>query len=433
VDSLANAVIKQGPVAGLSIAVLRGRDTVVMKGYGFADIEHDVPATAQTVHRIGSVTKQFTSAAIMQLVEQGKISLDDEITKYLTGYPTHGRKILVRHLLNHTSGIPSYTDVGARFGRRMRQDLPHDSLLAIVKDDSLQFEPGEHFYYNNTGYYMLGMIIERVTGRPYADYVKDKLAAPLGLTSTLYCSTAPIIKHRAQGYGRGPNGLVNADFISMGLPYAAGSLCSTAGDLVKWSRALASGKVVSPASYAAMITPVKLTSGRPMSYGFGLVADTLGKHRVIEHGGGINGFISQLSHYPDDSLTIAVLANTAPAPSSELAENIARAAFGMPFRSGPERPADLATTAEERARLVGDYRITWPDGTRRPARIFVEGEKLMLQIDGQRPVRMLKQQAENTYAVEGAPGRIRVDVVGGRVVGFQVDQGARPREAKRVK
>jgi D-alanyl-D-alanine carboxypeptidase len=367
-DSLANAAIRNGPVAAFSIAVLRGRDTVVMKGYGLADIENDVPATAETVHRIGSVTKQFTSVAIMQLVEEGKIGLDDDITKYLTGYPTHGRKVLVRHLLNHTSGIPSYTDVGPAFGRRIRMDLPHDSLLAIVRDDSLQFDPGANFYYNNTGYYMLGMIIERVTGKPYGEYLREKLFAPHGLAGTMYCGVGPIIRKRAHGYGRGPNGLVNADYISMNLPYAAGSLCSTVGDLAKWTQLLHSGKLVKQSSFAAMTTPVKLTSGRPMGYGFGLQIDTLGSHRVIHHGGGINGFISELAYYPDDSLTVVVLANTAPAPSEQIAENIARSAFGMPLRGAPERPSDLPITADERTRLAGNYRLTWPDGSRRNLR-----------------------------------------------------------------
>ncbi len=190
-DSIAESVTRNGGVAGLAIAVLRGNDTLVMKGYGSADLENDLPATAQTVYRIGSVTKQFTSVAIMQLVQQGKLSLDDDVTKYVPNAPTHGRRILVRHLLNHTSGIPSYTDVGPEFGRVARLDLSHDSLLAVVRDDSLQFEPGSHFYYNNTGYYLLGMVIEKVTGKPYGDYVRDALFVPNGLTSTVYCSVGP--------------------------------------------------------------------------------------------------------------------------------------------------------------------------------------------------------------------------------------------------
>ena len=431
-DSLANAALKSGPVAALSIAVVRGRDTVVMKGYGYADIENDIPATAQTVFRIGSVTKQFTSAAIMRLVEQGKVSLDDDVTKYVPNAPVQGQKVLVRHLLNHTSGIPSYTDVGPAFGRRMRLDLSPDSLLAIVRTDSLQFEPGSHFYYNNTGYYLLGMIIEKVTGRKYGEYLNETFFTPHGLSSTMYCSVSPIIKRRAQGYERGPNGLVNASYISMELPYAAGSLCSTVGDLVAWTRLLHSGKIVSAPSFQAMTTPVKLPVPRPMSYGFGLVSDTLGSHRRIQHGGGINGFISSLAHYPNDSLTIVVLANTAPAPSDQLADDIARIVFGMPARTAPARPVDLPIAADESARLAGNYRLYWPDGGRRPTRIYVENNQLMIQIEGQPPLKMLKQAEPNTFALSNQPGRVRFDLVNGKVVGFVVDRGARSVEAIRL-
>ena len=431
-DSVAQAVLQRGHVAAMSIAVVRGRDTIVMKGYGMADIENEVPATAQTVYRIGSVTKQFTSVAVMQLVQQGKLSLDDDITKYVPNAPVHGRKILVRHLMNHTSGIPSYTDVGPIFGRVMRQDLSHDSLLAVVRDDSLQFEPGSHFYYNNTGYFLLGMIMEKVTGKKYGDYLREVLFAPNGLTSTVYCSESPLIKRRARGYNDSPTGLVNTDYISMDLPYAAGSLCSTVGDLVAWTRLLHSGKLVNSPSFTTMTTPVKLTSGRPMSYGFGLSVDTVGSHRRIHHGGGINGFVSELAHYPDDSLTIVVLSNTAPAPSNQVADNLARIAFGMPIPA-PAPPVDLPIAADERTRLAGNYRITWPDGSKRPARVYVEGERLMIQIDGQPAAgaRLLKQAAPNTYAVQGL-GRILFDVTGNAATGFYIDAGARPREAVRV-
>jgi D-alanyl-D-alanine carboxypeptidase len=410
-DSIANAIIKRGRVAALSIAVVRGRDTLVMKGYGMADVENDVAATPQTVYRIGSVTKQFTSVAIMQLVEQGKLSLDDDVTKYVPNAPTHGRRVLVRHLLNHTSGIPSYTDVGPGFGRVMRLDLSKDSLIATVKDDSLQFEPGSHFYYNNTGYFLLGMIVERVTGKPYGDYLRDALFAPNGLTSTVYCGTMPLIKRRARGYEGRPTGLVNADYISMDLPYAAGSLCSTVGDLAAWTGLLHSGKLVKESSFTTMTTPAKLTSGRPMQYGFGVFMDTVGTHRRVHHGGGINGFISELAYYPDDSLTVV----------------------GLPFL--PERPtppADLPIPADEISRVSGNYKVTWPDGSKRNARIYANGEQLMLQIENQPAVRMMKQSAPNTYAAMGQPGRITVDVVEGKVVGFVLDRGARPLEAVRV-
>jgi D-alanyl-D-alanine carboxypeptidase len=431
-DSIAESVVRSGTVAGLSIAVVRGKDTLVMKGYGSADLENELPASANTVFRIGSVTKQFTSVALMQLVEQGKVSLDDEITKYVPNAPTYGRRILVRHLMNHTSGIPSYTDVGPAFGRVSRLDLPHDSLLGLVRDDSIQFEPGSHFYYNNTGYYLLGMIIERVTGKSYGDYVRDALFVPNGLTSTVYCSVAPLIKRRSRGYDRGPKGLVNTDYIGMDLPYAAGSLCSTVGDLTAWTRLLHSGKLVNASSFSTMTTPVKLTSGRPMSYGFGLSVDTLGSHRRIHHGGGINGFISELAHYPNDSLTVVVLANTAPAPSDQIAENVARFALGMPFRAPPPRPEDLPIAADELKRLAGNYRVTWPDGSRRTATISANGEQLMLQMQGQPAVRLMKQSAPNTFTPMGQPGRILFDLTNGAATGFVIDRGARPLEALRV-
>ena len=432
-DSIATAATRAGNVAALSIAVVRGADTIVMKGYGMANLENDIPATAQTVYRIGSVTKQFTSVAIMRLVERGKLSLDDEVTKYVPNAPTHGRRILVRHLMNHTSGIPSYTDVGPAFGRRSRMDLAHDSLLAIVRDDSLQFDPGTHFYYNNTGYYLLGMILERITGQPYGTYLRDSLFVPNGLTSSVYCSTGPIIKRRASGYDRGREGLVNTDFISMDLPYAAGSLCSSVGDLVKWTGFLHSGKLVNATSFATMTTPVKLTSGRPMSYGYGLSVDTLGSHRRVHHGGGINGFISELAYYPDDSLTVVVLANTSPAPSDQVADAIARVAFGMPAATPPAPPADLPIPADELTRLAGNYAIIWPDGNRRPTKIYANGEQLMFQVENQPALRMMKQAAPNTFAVQNQPGRVRFDIVNGAVIGFQIDRGARPLEAVRLK
>jgi D-alanyl-D-alanine carboxypeptidase len=398
-----------------------------------ADIENEVPATPLTVYRIGSVTKQFTSVAIMQLVDQGKLSLDDDVTKYVPNAPTHGRRVLVRHLLNHSSGIPSYTDVGPEFGRVMRLDLAKDSLIASVKDDSLQFEPGSHFYYNNTGYFLLGMIIERVTGKPYGEYLHDVLFAPNGLNSTVYCSVTPLIKHRAQGYEGRAAGFVNAPYISMDLPYAAGSLCSTVGDLAAWTRLLHSGKLVKQPSFAAMTTPAKLTSGRPMQYGFGLFMDTVGTHRRIHHGGGINGFISELAYYPDDSLTVVVLSNTAPAPSDEVAENLARVAFGMPLLPDrPPAPADLPIATDEIARVSGNYKVTWPDGSKRNARIYANGQQLMLQIENQPAIRMMKQSAPNTFAAMGQPGRIVVDVIEGKVVGFVLDRGARPLEATRA-
>lgn len=429
-DSIAGAPVKAGQVAGMAVAVVRGRDTLLFKGYGMADLENAVAVTPQTVFRIGSVTKQFTSAAVMQLVQEGKLGLDDDITTYGLSFPTHGRKILLRHLLNHTSGIPSYTDVGPQFGTVMRLDLPHDSLLGVVAKDSLMFEPGSHFYYNNTGYFMLGMILEKVTGKPYGDWLAERLFTPNGLAATTYCDTKKLVPRRAQGYDRGPKGLTNTDFISMALPYAAGSLCSTVGDLVSWTTRLHAGAVVNANSLRAMTTPVALTSGRPMSYGFGLTADTVGGHRVISHGGGINGFISFVAAYPADSLTVVVLSNTAPAPSDAVADALARTVLGVPPRV-PQAPKDLPTTADERARYVGRYLLTRPDGSKVGMRVSDGPDALTIQQDGQPAAVRLASQGNGVFNAPGI-GRVAFDVTNGRATGFVAGGGSRTLEAVRV-
>ncbi|MFN2399370.1 MAG: serine hydrolase domain-containing protein [Gemmatimonadaceae bacterium] len=394
VDSLVAEALTEGPVAGMSVAVLCGTDTVVMKGYGFADVENDVPATEKTVYRIGSITKQFTAAAVLQLVEQGRLSLEDSVGKHLPNIPSRWRGVPIRQLLNHTSGIPSYTSVGLRWTTRMRLDLPHDSLIGIVANDSMDFPAGSKWRYNNTGYYLLGMLIERLSGHPYAGVVRERLATPLGLRATTYCDTRPIIKKRAQGYQVGPDQkLTNADPLSMAQPFSAGALCSTVGDLIAWQRALAAGRVVKPASYTAMTTPngVAIAS----AYGYGLAKDTLERRTRVQHGGGINGFNSMLQYYPAESISIAVLANTNGPWVDRVADNIARAALGVRLVPAPPKLRDLATTAEERARFSGTYRLVLPNGPLE-LRVFEQDGKLMMQATGQ-PEFPLRYQGNGSF------------------------------------
>jgi CubicO group peptidase (beta-lactamase class C family) len=400
VDSLVANALTEGPVAGMSVAVVRGRDTVVMKGYGFADVENDVPATAQTVYRIGSITKQYTAAAVLQLVEQNKISLDDSLGKHLPAAPAGWRKVPIRQLLNHTSGIPSYTSAGPRWMSRMRLDLPHDSLIGIVAGDSMDFAPGSQWRYNNTGYYLLGMLLERVTGRSYADVVRDQLVAPLGLTATMYCGTRPLIKRRAQGYQVADEKLVNADPLSMSQPFAAGALCSTGGDLIAWQRALAAGRVVKQASYASMTTPEG--AAVRSHYGYGLASDSLAGRPRVQHGGGINGFNSMLMYFPSDTLSIAVLANTNGPWADRVANNIARAALGAPLVAPPARLVDLPTTAEERARMVGTYSLALPNGRTLNLRVFERDGKLLAQGEGQGET-PLRYQGNSTFGASFDP------------------------------
>jgi D-alanyl-D-alanine carboxypeptidase len=372
VDSVATATVAEHRTAGVSIAMVKNARTVLAKGYGFADLENDVPATAETVYRIGSITKQFTSAAIMRLMEQGKLSLDDTLQKFLPAFPTQGNRVTVRHLLNHTSGIKSYTSLGPKWARVMRLDLAPDSLVALFANEPFDFKPGDAWAYDNSGYFLLGMIIAKLSGKPYGQYLQDEFFTPLNLKSTLYCDQAPLIRHRAQGYASRPSGgFINAEPMSMTQPYAAGSLCSTVSDLVAWTLALSSGKVVSPASYKLMTTPGTLNDGKPLTYGFGLGVGAVGGHRQVSHNGGINGFISELHHYPDDSGITVVLTNTGALAAVQLERLIARRALGI--KELPAVPIDASALE----RLVGDYAI----GTTR-LRVFVEGGRLRAQPSG---------------------------------------------------
>lgn len=333
VDSVANAAIAQHRTPGVSVMIVKHGKTVLAKGYGYADLENDVPATPATVYRIGSITKQFTAAGIMRLMEQGKLSLDDTLQKFLPNFPAQGNHVTIRHLLNHTSGIKSYTSL-PRWQKVMRIDLVPDSLVALFENEPFDFKPGDRWLYDNSGYFLLGMIIEKVSGKPYAQYVQDEFFTPLGLEGTVYCDEAPLIKHRARGYVPKPNGqFENAAPLSMTQPYAAGSLCSTVADLATWTAALSSGKVVSAASYKQMTTPLTLNDGKPLNYGFGLGVGKLRGHRQISHNGGINGFVSELHHYVDDSVITVVLTNVESATAPQLEKVIAARALGIPDSS----------------------------------------------------------------------------------------------------
>ncbi|HEY2379226.1 MAG TPA: serine hydrolase domain-containing protein [Gemmatimonadaceae bacterium] len=384
VDSLASAFIARHEAPGVSIVVIRGRDTLVSQGYGLADLENGVPATPHTVYRIGSITKQFTSAAVMQLVEAGRVKVDDSIGVYLPALPARWRAVTVRQLLNHTSGVPSYTDIGPRWLKRIGEPMTPDTLVALTANDSLWFAPGKSWRYDNTGYVVLGMLLEKVTGKPYDQYLKEKLFAPLGLSETMYCHNAPIIPHRAQGYGRDSSGWHNASFIDMSQPFAAGALCSSALDLARWNQALGSGKVVSAASYREMTSPTGAAA--PRHYGFGLMSDTLAGHHVVTHGGGIPGFSTVNAWFPDDSLSITILPNAEGARPDRLLNAVARVALGVPLEQPPQ-PVTLSAT--ELARYAGQYSLQLPNGATLPMRVWVDGNRLMSQATGQAPIALI--------------------------------------------
>jgi D-alanyl-D-alanine carboxypeptidase len=300
-----------------------------------------VPASAETVYGIGSITKQFTAAAILQLQEKEKLALDDDIHTYLPGYPSNGQRITIRQILSHTSGIPeltaqpSYRDASDAAVRR-------EAIMREVLSLPLDFAPGTQWRYSNSGYVLAGLIIERVTGLPYATYLTDRLLRPLGLRDTSVCPGDRSSDPYAQGYEQQtgswtraihlgqPLSLVPAARVDLSIASAAGAGCSTVLELLAWTEALTSGRVVGPPSYRLMITPASLAHGSTVPYGLGFFLREFGTHRAIVHGGIIeNGFVGMLGDFPDDDLTVAVLANTLADPES-LMVGILREVFDEP-------------------------------------------------------------------------------------------------------
>ncbi len=323
---------------GLSVAVGLGGEVAFARGFGQADLEFDVPADADTLFRIGSVTKQFTAAAIVKLHEQGKLHIDADLTEYVPEYAT-GKTVTLRHLLTHTGGVPSYTDLGPSWLEIVSRELTHEQMLALFKDRPLDFAPGERWRYSNSGYYLLGMIVERASGLGYGEYLSKTFFEPLGLAHTRYDSNAEIVKNRAQGY-RFENGVPRNDaLIGMSQPGGAGGLISTAQDLVRWQIALSSGKVVARESYEEMTMPFLLDDGHETTYGFGLALGELQGHRRIWHSGGIFGFNSILDSYPgagtDAGLVVSVISNSEALDSNAVAADIVNALLGGAPASAP--------------------------------------------------------------------------------------------------
>jgi CubicO group peptidase (beta-lactamase class C family) len=341
---------------GAAALVARGDDVVFLGAAGMADLELAVPLAPDMVFEIGSITKQFTAAAIMLLAEEGKLAVSDAMTRHLTSYPSYGQNITVEHLLTHTSGIVSYTGIAGYMASKVRNDVTVQQLIDVFKDLPVEFAPGERYAYNNSGYILLGAIVEAASGMRYEDFVRKRFFDPLGMKTAYYgCSTC-IIPRRASGYDGGPNGLTNQRYLSFTQPYAAGSLMMTVSDLHRWSRALFGGKVVSAASLKRMTTPYVLKNGQPTGYGYGLSIGNLRGRRAIRHGGGIFGFATDALYLPDQDVFVAVFSNNAAGginpglPASKLAA----VAIGDPFPEFTEVPVP----EDVLRRYVGVYEIS---------------------------------------------------------------------------
>jgi CubicO group peptidase (beta-lactamase class C family) len=350
-DSLAGSGVLENRVVGTVAAVVKGNDTLLLKGYGKADVEWDVPMPTDAMFEIGSIAKQFTAVAILQLRDAGKLGLDDDITKWLPDFDTRGNKVPLRRLMDHTSGIVGLTEM-PEFGLlAINPRFPRDSAYALIKRKPFQFPTGEAQIYNNSAFWLLGLVVEKASGMTYENYVEQKLFEPLGMKRSMYCNSGENIPRRAHGYGVQQGMIRRAPMNVHTWPFSAGSICSSAGDMVTWVKALHGGKVLSPKSYTEMITPSKLSDGTPLWYGMGVqVGKDIRGLNYIGHGGSIAGFSAEAGWYPDAQMAIIVLFNSTGnmnpgAVASELAAEV------LPWT----RPT-LTQFTGDAASLVGTYK-----------------------------------------------------------------------------
>jgi len=332
-----------------SVLVARNEQILLDKGYGYANLEWQIPDSPEAKFRLGSITKQFTAACIMLLEERGKLKTDDPVKKYLPDAPAAWDKITIYNLLTHTSGIPSFTGFPDYSSTEAAPTTP-EKLVARFRDKPLDFQPGEKWSYSNSGYVLLGYLIEKISGQSYKDFVQENIFKPLVMNDSGYDSNSAIILHRAYGYSPGPSGPVNAGYIDMSIPFSAGALYSTTHDLLRWERGLFGGKLLSAASLKKMTTPFK------ENYACGLMVRTVNGHTEIEHGGGIEGFNTDLAYYPDDKLTIVVLGNLNGGAPGEIATQLAAVVHGEKVVLPSERK-EIAVSPSVLANYDGTYEL----------------------------------------------------------------------------
>ncbi len=406
-----------------SVLVAKGDEVLYTGGFGHASIEFDVPNTPETRFRLGSITKQFTAVSILQLAEQGKIDLDGVITDYLPGYPAepHGSKVTVHQLLNHTSGIPSYTGIEEIMSARGNWSETPRAFTKYFEELELEFEPGSEYKYNNSAYHLLGLIIEAVSEMPYEDYLRKNILDPLGMENTGLEDYQEVILNEANGYARiGAEPLADAN-INMNIPYAAGSMYSTVGDLHIWHQALTARKMLSEESYEKMFTPYL------NNYGYGWTIVEWFEKPFIQHGGGIDGFSTFAGRFPEEKVYVIVLANLETSRSANIARDLAAMVFGEPYEM-PKEIVEVEVNPAVYEDYLGTYQLS-PDFS---LTILREGDQLFAQGTGQQPIEIFPASETLFFAkvidakiefVRGDDGKVDKIILhqGGQVEGKRVE------------
>ena len=413
-----NGLAKQNTFSG-SVLVARDGKILYSRGVGKANEELDVPNTAQTKFRLGSVTKQFTSASIMLLEERGKLRVTDPICNYLSGCPDAWKELTIHHLLTHTSGIPNYTAL-PDYGPGMHAPITNDSLIARFKDRPLDFKPMEKWNYSNSGYFLLGVIIEKVSGETYETFLRKNIFEPLGMKDSGYDHFETLLKNRATGYSLQKGVRGNSTYLDMSQPGAAGALYSTVEDLFRWNEALYNGKLVSMKSLEKMTTPVL------NNYGYALGTATTFKRKNWSHGGGINGFNTILVRYPAENATIVVLRNQdygAPAPG-RIASDLAAILFGEKNVA----PAIVKVDPKIYADYVGEYELA-PNLTLAISR---QGDRLLARAPGQPEIELFPT-SETKFILKVVDAQVTfVKDASGKVTHLILNQGGEM-TAKKIK
>ena len=357
-----------------TVLVAAGDKVLLNKGYGHADLEWNIPNAPDVEFRLGSVTKQFTAILILLLQQDGKLKISDPVSRYLPDAPKAWEKITLSNLLGHTSGIPNFTSQHEFMTWRMN---PHttDEELAFFRDRPLDFQPGAKFEYSNSNYEVLGAIVEKVSGKKYGDLLKQRIFDPLGMHDTGLDADTLILPKRAQGYQRSSKGLEHAVSESMTVPWAAGSLYSTTGDLLLWERGLFGGKVLNAASLKQMTTPGM------GGYGLGLFIHPEADATVVNHGGGIEGFNTDLTYIPEKGITVVVLGNVNGSAPGEMGANLVKTMLGEPVTLPSERK-EQPIAAGELSRFAGTYQLA-PNSPLPSLTFTVEGKQLMLVAPGE--------------------------------------------------
>lgn len=354
IEEIITRIKEQGRFPGVSVWVDKGGVNVYSVAFGETDIENGLAASIDSAYPIGSITKSFTALAALQLVAAGQLDLDAPVSRYLEDFSGPAKDVLVRQLLTHTSGIPNYTSIPVVRDQLKRQKLGREQMVSFFADLPLQFEPGTRFNYTNSGFYLLGLIIEKVSAKDYYQYLQENVWDPLGMARTYSGDDEQLISGRVRGYEYGQKGFSNASPWYYLVPFSAGSIISTVGDLARYRRGVFVSDVIDSKVRALVLKQVPMKDGTPNPYTLGaLIKSDFHGHIKYSHSGEIYGFFSDHAYYPDDDLTIAILTNrkgAAPTPVS-MERKIARVVLGLPELVAK----DVQLSAEQLAQYVGDY------------------------------------------------------------------------------